>query len=182
MRRLTSAVAISVVTIMTLGAQAGAQDVIGEIIADPPSVPEAGDYEITANGSGMIPDTGIIMTVCVSPADELVPGVSTEEEIIEAATMIGLENCDLAGALSVSVDSAGDFTATMTVTVGPNTFLSAGDVALTQAAVTWIPIVSAAPTELAETGAESLPFVLVGFALIGLGAIAILGSRRFRAV
>lgn len=183
MRTLTLALAIAVMTILALGAPAGAQDVIGELVADPETVPEAGEYEITASASGMIPDTDVLLGVCVSPAAELVPGVSTEEDVIAAAVAIEIiADCDIANALLVSVDSSGNFSETVTVTVGPNTFLSAGDVAGTQAAAVWVPIVSAQPTLLADTGAETSLLLLVGLALIGLGGLAMLVSRRFDTV
>jgi hypothetical protein len=183
MRSLTGALAIAIMAILAVAAPAGAQDMqVGEMVADPATVPEAGEYEITATGSGMIPDTDVLLTACVSPADELVPGVSTEEEIVAAAEMLGLETCDIGAAQSISVDSDGNFTATVTITVGVNTFLTAGDIAQTQAATTWIPIVSAEPTQLAETGANTLPVVLAGFILIAVGGLAVRVSRRFGAV
>jgi hypothetical protein len=183
MRSLIGALAIAVMTIMVLATPAGAQDMqVGELVADPATVPEAGEYEITANGSGMIPDTEILISSCVSPADDLVPGVSTEDEIVAAAEMLGLETCDIANAQSVSVDSDGNFTVTATITVGVNTFLTAGDIAQTQAATTWIPIVAAEPTQLAETGATTLPLLLAALALVSVGGMAVVAARRFGTV
>lgn len=192
---LTALLAVLVASLSFMGA-AGAQDAhIGTVESDPASVPEAGEYTLTANGSDWLPDTSILLTACVSPADTLVPGVSTLDEIVAAAGEISpLEHCDLATAAPIDVDSDGNFSAELTATVGDNFFFSAGALDGSQAGATWIPIVDPAaaaaaaddaaeeePAEeedLAETGVETGLLAVVGTAVLGAGVMVAREARR----
>jgi hypothetical protein len=206
----TFVIALAAVFIASLGlvGAAGAQDAhIGTIDADPATVPEAGEYTLTANGSGWLPDTSILLTACVSPADTLVPGVSDLDTIVAAAGQIEpLSHCDLATAVPIDVDSDGNFTADLTAEVGDNFFFSAGALDGSQAGAAWIPIVDPAaaaaaeeeaaeeepaeeeaaeeePAEeeaLAETGVETGLLAVVGAAVLGAGVMVGREARRHR--
>lgn len=208
MRRALFVIVAVVLASLSLTSVADAQDAqIGEVTADPATVPEAGEYTFSANGTGFIPDTSIIVLKCVSPADELVPGVSDLETIVAAAGEISpLEDCDVAAAQNIDVDGDGAWTAELTAEVGPNFFLSAGALDGSQAGATWIAIVpegageaaeeeaaeeeaaeeEAAEDEpeadaaLADTGVETGLLAVVGAAVLGAGALALREGRRFR--
>ena len=184
MRHLTGAIAVALLTVLAVVGPASAQDTqVGELVVEPASVPEPGEYEINVTASGLIPDTSVLLGVCVAPGDELVFGEATEEEIAAAVDTLGLDTCDIATAQQVDVGSDGSFTATATVTIGPNTFVTAADIAQTQGATMWIPIVAQQddePTMLAETGTDTLPILLTGMILIIAGGVALTASRRFR--
>lgn len=139
-------VAVALTALFAFSVPAGAQDAhIGTIAGDPASVPEAGEYELTATGTDWLPDTDILLVSCISPADTLVPGVSELDEIVAAGQAItATVDCDLASAVPVSVDGDGGFTATLTAEVGDNFFFSAGALDGSQAGATWIPIVDPA--------------------------------------
>ena len=193
-------IALAAVLIASLGfvGTAGAQDAhIGTIEADPATVPEAGEYTLTANGSGWLPDTSILLTACVSPAETLVPGVSDLETVVAAAGRIEpLSHCDLATAVPIDVDSDGNFTAELTAEVGDNFFFSAGALDGSQAGAAWIPIVDPAAAaaaeeeaaeeepaeeeELAETGVETGLLAVVGAAVLGAGVMVGREARRHR--
>jgi len=185
MRKFLAILMATLMASVFMAGAAGAQDVVvGTMTPDPASVPAAGDYEITATVTDMIPDSTVLMSVCTAPGDTLVPGVSSADEIAAAAAAISpLEHCDVANAVTVQVDSAGGFTQAMSVTIGDNTFFSAGALDGSQIAGTWVPIVdpaaAAAAAELAVTGTESTTLALFGAALLMLGATAVYGSRRF---
>jgi len=146
MRKLFVALVALVLASLSLAGTAQAQDaVIGTVTAEPASVPEAGEYTMTATGSDFIPDTAILLVKCISPADTLVPGASDLEEITAAAQAISpLADCDIAAAQNVEVDGDGGWTAELTADVGDNFFLSAGALDGSQAGATWVPIVGAA--------------------------------------
>lgn len=206
MRKALFAIISVVLASMSLAGVAQAQDAqIGEVTADPAMVPEAGEYTFTATGAGFIPDTSIIVLKCVSPADELVPGVSDLDTIVAAAGEISpLEDCDIAAAQNIDVDGDGGWTAELTAEVGANFFLSAGALDGSQAGATWVPIVpegaaddaaaddadadaeadaddaDADDAELADTGVETGLLAVVGAAVLGAGALALRESRRFR--
>jgi len=201
MRKAFFAVFAVVLASLSFAGVAEAQDAqIGEVTAEPATVPEAGEYTFTATGAGFIPDTSIIVLKCVSPADELVPGVSDLDTIVAAAGAISpLEDCDIAAAQNIDVDGDGGWTAELTAEVGANFFLSAGALDGSQAGATWVPIVPAAAeeaeepaeaeeeaaeeeddAELAETGVETGLLAVVGAAVLGAGALAVRESRRFR--
>lgn len=205
MRKFVIALAAVFIASLGLVGAAGAQDAhIGTIEADPASVPEAGEYTLTANGSGWLPDTSILLTACVSPADTLIPGVSDLDTIVAAAGEIEpLSHCDLATAVPIDVDSDGNFTAELTAEVGDNFFFSAGALDGSQAGAAWIPIVDAAAAEepaaeeepaeeeaaaeeepaeeaLAETGVETGLLAVVGTAVLGAGVMVAREARRHR--
>ncbi|RZV46791.1 MAG: LPXTG cell wall anchor domain-containing protein [Acidimicrobiales bacterium] len=195
MRKFLAILMATLMASVFMAGAAGAQDpVVGSMTPDPASVPEAGDYEITATVTGMIPDSTVLMSVCTAPGDTLVPGVSSADDIAAAAAAISpLEHCDVANAVTVQVDSAGGFTQAMSVTIGDNTFFSAGALDGSQIAGTWVPVVDAETAaaiaaaqaeaaELAVTGTESTTLALFGAALLMLGAAAVYGSRRFETV
>lgn len=191
MRKFFAVLMATLVATMFMAGAAGAQDVvIGEMTPDPATVPEAGEYEITASVTGMIPDSTVLMSVCTAPGDDLVPGVSTPEDIAAALGAISpLEHCDVANAVTVQVDSDGNFTQAMTVTIGTNTVFSAGALDGSQIAGTWVPVVDPAAAaaaqeaaELAVTGAESWMLAALGAVLVMLGVTAVHGSRRFDTV
>ena len=149
MRKFVAVLVAVFVASLSLMGTASAQDAethIGTLEADPASVPEAGEYSITANGSGWLPDTSLILTTCTYPGDTLVFGEATEEEISAALTetLTGfLENCDLAAALPTDVDGDGNFTVELTAEVADNFVLGAGALDQSQGGATWIPIVAA---------------------------------------
>ena len=181
MKKILSAIAAAALLLVTFATAAGAQDqVVGTVTADPATVPEAGEHTFTVSGSGFLPDSDLLMGSCTSPADELVPGVSTEEDIAAAGAAINpLENCDLANALAVTTDADGNFEAELTAEIGPNFFVSGGTLDTSQIGGTWIPIVDPeAAAALAVTGAESSTLALVGAALLAVGMVAVAGARR----
>jgi hypothetical protein len=184
MKKLMTIFATALIAVVAFAAPASAQDeaVIGTVESDPASVPEAGMYDLTATGSGFIPDTDIILVACTSPADTLVPGVSDLDEIVAAGNAISpLEDCDIANAVQVTVDSDGNWSESATVEVGDNFFFSAGALDGSQAGATWIAITDPAMAELAVTGAESWIIALFGAALLAVGALTLGGARRFNA-
>ena len=167
--------------VVAFGSAAGAQDaVIGSVESDPATVPEAGEATVTATGAGFLPDSVLLLGSCTSPADELVPGVSTVEEITAAAGAIDpLANCDLAGALQVTTDADGAFSSEVPADIGANFFLTAGTLDGAQSGATWIPIVDPdAAAALAVTGTESSTLALIGAALLAVGMVAVAGARR----
>ncbi len=179
MKKLLTMLA-AIVMVAAFAAPAGAQDTVtGTVEADPATVPAAGEHTLTANGSGFIPDTTILLGACTSPADTLVPGVSSVDEITEAALAIdALVDCDLATALNIEVDGDGNFSAEWTGEVGDNFFFSGGALDGSQAGAVWVPIVDPAAAELAVTGAESWMIALFGVALLAVGALSLRGARR----
>lgn len=186
MKKILSALTASLLLVMAFATAAGAQDetVVGTVTADPATVSEAGEATVTASGEGFLPDSALLLGSCTSPADELVPGVSTPDEIAAAAGAISpLEHCDIANALQVTTDADGNFSQEVTAEIGANFFLTAGTLPGTpnpQAGATWIPIVSAdaAAGQLAVTGVESGVLAGVGAAMVALGAAAVRSSRR----
>ncbi len=194
MRKFVIALAAVFVASLGLVGAAGAQDAhIGTIDADPVAVPAAGEHTLTANGSGWLPDTSILLTACTSPAETLVPGVSDLETIVAAAGEIEpLMHCDLASAVPVDVDGDGNFTAELTAEVGDNFFLSAGALDGSQAGAAWIPIVDPAAAAaaaddagddagddaLAETGVETGLLAVIGTAVLGAGVMVAREARR----
>ncbi len=181
MKKILTALATAALLTVTFTSVAGAQDpVIGTVVSDPATVPEAGEHTVTASGSGFLPDSVLLLGSCTSPADELTPGVSTTEEITAAAGSINpLENCDLTGALQVTTDADGNFTQEVTADIGANFFLTAGTLDQAQSGATWVPIVDPdAAAALAVTGVESSNLALIGTALLALGTVALLGARR----
>ena len=184
MKKMLSALAIVAMLVLSVGGTAAAQDeeetVFGLVTSDPVTVPAAGEHTVTASGVDFIPDSTILLGSCVSPADTLVPGVSTEEEITAAAGAIDpFADCDIANALTVQTDGDGAFSAEVTATIGDNFFLTAGTITgPPQAGATWIPVVDPAAAQLAVTGAESGVLAGAGVAMIALGAVAVHRSRR----
>ncbi len=178
MKKILAALATSALLVVTFATAAAAQDpVIGTVVSDPATVPEAGEHTVIATGSGYLPDSVLLLGSCTSPADELIPGVSTLEEIGAAAVAISpTEHCDLATALQVTTDSDGGFTQEVTADIGANFFLSAGALDGSQAGATYVPIVD--PALLAVTGVESTTILLIGATLLMLGMVAVAGSRR----
>lgn len=181
MKKALAALAAAVLLLISFAGVAGAQDsVIGTVVSDPATVPEAGEHTVTATGSGYLPDSDLLLGSCTSPAAELVPGVSTPEEITAAAGEISpIVHCDLATALSITTDGDGGFSQEVTANIGPNFFLSAGALDQSQAGAVWIPIVDPDAPALAATGANSSTFALLGAALLAMGFVAVSGARRF---
>lgn len=180
MRKILLTVAVLIVAGLGLAGPASAQDThIGAVTAEPASVPEAGEHEFTVNGSDFLPDTSIIVGMCVSPADTLVPGTSSVEEITAAANEIdALTHCDIANAVPVDVDGDGNWSVTLNADVGDNFFVSAGALDGSQAGATWIPIVPAGA--LPETGAETGLIAIVGASALAGGALVLREARRLR--
>lgn len=181
MKKILSALAAVTLLLVTFASAAGAQDpVIGSVESDPATVPEAGEHTVTASGSGFLPDSVLLLGSCTSPADELVPGVSSVEDATAAAGAISpLENCDIANALQVTTDADGNFSQEVTAEIGPNFFLTAGTLDQAQSGATWIPIVDPeAAAALAVTGADSSTLALLGAALLAVGMVAVAGARR----
>jgi len=180
MKKILTALATTALLLVTFASTAGAQDsVIGTVTSDPATVTEAGEATVTASGSGYLPDSTLLLGSCASPADELVPRVSTLEELTAAVGAIGLADCDVATALQVTTDADGNFTQEVTAEIGPNFFLTAATLDQSQQGAVWIPIVDpAAAAALAVTGTESSTFALIGVALLALGMIAMVGARR----
>lgn len=196
MRKAVGALTTMIIVGIGLAGTAVAQDdvVIGTVVADPATVPEAGEYTFTATGSDYLPDTSLLLVKCVSPAETLVPGESSEDEIVAAALAIdALADCDIASAQNVEVDADGGWTAELTAEVGDNFFLSAGALDGTQAGATWVPIIAedaAAEDEddteaeeeeaLADTGLETGLFAVVGLGVLGAGTLIVREARRIR--
>ncbi len=183
MKKMLAALLAVALMMLGLTGTASAQDeepVIGTVESDPPAVPAAGEYTVTATGAGFIPESTILLGSCISPADTLVPGVSTVEEITAAAGAIdALADCDLTTALTIETDADGAFEAEVTAEIGDNFFLSAGTITgAPQAGAVWIPIVDPAAAQLAVTGVESSHLALLGTALVLFGALAVQVSRR----
>lgn len=204
MRKALVAILAIVVASLSLIGTASAQDaVVGTVESDPATVPEAGEYTLTANGSDFIPDTAILVLKCVSPADVLVPGVDDLESITAAALEIDpLADCDIGAAQNVDVDGDGNWTTELTAEVGDNFFLSAGALDGSQAGATWVAVVpeaaeeepaeedaeeeeaddedAADDTALADTGVETGLLAVVGTAVLGAGVLLVREGRRFR--
>lgn len=194
MKKILSALAAIALLLVTFASAAGAQDepVVGTIVSDPQTVPEAGEHTVTAIGSGFLPESDVLVGSCTSPSDELVPGVSSDEDIAASGAAISLlQHCDIAGALQATTDADGNFTLEVTAEIGPNFWLVAGTLDQSQSGGTWVPIVDAeaAPVDaettaeeeeedLAVTGADSSTLALVGAALLALGVVATMGARR----
>jgi hypothetical protein len=181
MKKILTGLATSLLLVVALGTAAGAQDpVIGTVESDPATVPEEGEHVVTATGSGFLPDSTLLLGSCTSPAADLVPGVSSLEEITAAAVAISpLANCDLASALQVVTDADGAFTQEVTATIGTNFFLTAGTLDQAQSGATWIPILDPAlAAQLAVTGVDSGMLAGAGLGLMALGAFAVHTSRR----
>lgn len=180
MQKTLAALAAALLAVLVLATPAGAQDpVIGTVSSDPATVPEAGEHTVTASGSGFLPDSTLLLGSCRAPGDELVPGVSSTEEITAAAQSIDpLVNCDVAGAQQVTTDGDGNFSMDVTATIGPNFFLTAGTLDQAQSGAVWIPIVDPDAAALAVTGAEHWATAGFGIAMVLLGAFAVFGSRR----
>lgn len=177
MRKLLATLSILFAIGLMLAAPAGAQTV-GTVETDPPLVPAAGEYEITANGSGYIGGTDVLVGSCTAPGDALVFGVSTLEEISATLGSIDpLADCDLAGAQTVTVADDGTWSLTGTFTVGDNFSFTAGTLDQSQVGATWVPIGD--PALLAVTGADTWALMLVAVGMLALGAGALYGSRRF---
>ncbi len=199
-KALVAMVAIMLASLSLAGTAQAQEVVIGTVVSDPATVPEAGEYTMTATGSDFIPDTSVLLVSCVSPADTLVPGTSDLAEITAAAVEIdALADCDIANAQNVEVDGDGGWSAELTAEVGDNFFLSAGALDGSQAGATWIAIVPAAAAadagddeaadddaaeseedELAETGVETGLLAVVGTAILGAGVLIAREGRRFR--
>lgn len=205
MRKALAALLAIVLASLSLAGTASAQDaVVGTIVSDPQTVPEAGEYTLTATGSEFIPNTAVLLVKCVSPAPTLVPGQSDLEEITAAALEIdALADCDIGAAQNVEVDSDGGWTAELTAEVGDNFFLSAGALDGSQAGATWVAVVpegagdpadveaadeeaaaddeEADDAELADTGVETGLLAVIGTAVLGAGVLLAREGRRFRA-
>lgn len=179
MKKIFAITAAAMIVLLAVAAPASAQDpVIGTVEASPATVDAAGEHELTASGSGYIPDTTILLGSCKAPGDTLVPGVSTPDEIAAAAQSIDpLVNCDVGTAVSIDVDSDGNFTETVTVTVGDNFFFSAGAIDGSQIGAVWIPIVDPA-AQLAVTGVSSWVYAFAGLTAIMIGFAAVATGRR----
>ena len=183
MKKLLAVLAATLIATLAFAVPAGAQDAVrGTMVADPPTVPEAGEYEFTITGTEFIPETDILLTSCTAPGDALVPGVSTDEEIVSTGEGIAadiLGNCDIPNAINVTTDAEGGFTATLTATVGDNTFINAGTLDASQTGGTWVPVVDAeAAAALAVTGVDSADIALIGVMFLLVGALAVVASRR----
>ncbi len=184
MRKLLATLSVLFAVGFVFAAPASAQDpVIGSITADPPIVPEAGTYDITANGTDFIPNSDILLSKCVAPGDALVFGEASTEDItaaLGAAAADILGNCDVANAVPVTTDDNGAFSATFEgAEVGDNFIIAAGTLDGSQQGGTWVPIGDPAAAELAVTGVDSWTITLFGIGLLALGAGALYGSRRF---
>jgi hypothetical protein len=181
MKKILTGLATSLLLVVALGTAAGAQDpVVGIVESDPATVPEAGEHTVTATGSGFLPDSTLLLGSCTAPGDELVPGVSSLDEITAAAGAINpLEHCDLGNALQVTTDADGAFSQEVTATMDTNFFLSAGTLDGSQAGGVWIPILDPAlAAQLAVTGVDSGMLAGAGLGLMALGAFAVHASRR----
>ncbi len=181
MKKILSVMAASLMFVLSFATVAGAQDsVVGTVTSDPATVPAAGEYTFTAEGSDFLPDSTLLLGSCTAPGDTLVPGTSTPEEIGAAAGGISpLEHCDVANALQVTTDADGKFSQEVTATIGDNFFLTAGTLDGAQGGAVWIPIVDvAAAGQLAVTGVDSGVLAGAGAALMVAGAGALHLARR----
>ncbi|MGI9607052.1 MAG: hypothetical protein ACR2P0_13025 [Acidimicrobiales bacterium] len=187
MRKILATLAVVMIAAFAFAAPAAAQDegdeegpVIGSITVTPPAVPAAGEYEVTANGAGYIPDTTILVGTCTIPGDPLVLGVATLEQVSEGLGSMGITDCDLATASTVFVESDGTWELEKTVTVGDNFAFTAAAIDQSQQGATWLPVGDPALlATLAVTGVESWGLALIGIGMLALGAAALAGSRRF---
>ncbi|MEM7094225.1 MAG: hypothetical protein AAF567_14580 [Actinomycetota bacterium] len=181
MRKFIAILAAALMASLAFAGTAAAQEAhIGMLESDPPIVPEAGEYTLTATGTDWLPDTSILLVSCISPADTLTFGESSVEEITEAALAIDpLTHCDLATAVPIDVDGDGNFSAELTAEVGDNFFFSAGALDGSQAGATWIPIGDpAAAAGLADTGVETGLLAVIGTAVLGAGVLVVREARR----
>lgn len=196
MRKVLIAVVAIVVASLSLTTAAEAQDdvVQGTVVADPATVPEAGEYTFTATGSEFIPDSSVLVLKCVLPGDLV---TTVEGAVAAAANLNPLADCDIASAQNVAVDGDGGWTAELTAEVGDNFLLSAGALDGSQAGGAWVPIVPAAAEEepaeeeaeaeeapaadLADTGVETGLLAVVGAAVLGAGVLVTREGRRFKA-
>jgi len=182
MRKILSVLAVALLTLLATTGTVAAQDepVVGTVTSDPATVPEAGEQTVTASGEGFIPESTILLGSCTSPADTLVPGTSSEEDVLAAAVAIDpFADCDIAGALTIETDADGAFTAEVTAEIGPNFFLTAGTISgPPQQGAIWVPIVPEGAAQLAVTGVDSGVLAGAGVALIAMGAVAVRRSRQ----
>lgn len=175
-------IATVLLAIILLVAPAGAQETqLGSLISIPNNVPTAGEYTITADGLGFIPDTEIVLAACTATED-LVLGITTDDEITEILTATGAaftEVCDLANLTPAAVDSEGHFNQEVTVTIGDNFVLIAGALDQSQGGAVWIPVLdSSAAAQLAVTGAHSWSVAIAALAAILAGFGLLVASRR----
>ncbi len=134
------------------GAAAGVVAVprlVGAVASDPATAASAGQRSFTVSGSGFTAGSSLSVAACTVPGDALTPA-STVLEIAEQAAAMGDDDCDTAGAVSVTAGADGDFSTTATATVGANFAWYVADAAETQSGlhVVFIVAVPVAPVGL----------------------------------
>ena len=153
------------------------------ITADPASVSEEGEADITVSGENFTPGNSLFLLPCVAPDGD-------------ANAINGQQDCDIADLTAVTVGDDGTFTADVTYDIVECFAIAAGDAAQTEAAAVTI-LVEGAPgacgtdgggsdtTEEAPAttegpgGEDPLPETGVGTNLMIAGALFLLGAGYF---
>ena len=103
------------------------------VVASPATVPAAGTYNFTIDGTGFDPTSTIFVLVCHIPGQPVSP--ATPAGVLEGALAeIGRSDCDLATAQPVSLSSDGSFSVQRSATIDTNFVWVASDAAETQSA------------------------------------------------
>ena len=107
-----------------------------KLVADPATVPSAGQHTFTVTGSGWRPGLAVNVLVCTSP-NPINSGMS-QQQIDQAVAPISQNpfgHCNLGSAVPVTANSNGSFTISWTGSIGPNAVLAGGDIGRTQSAL-----------------------------------------------
>ncbi|NNE72863.1 MAG: hypothetical protein HKN26_04300 [Acidimicrobiales bacterium] len=153
------------------------------ITADPASVSEEGEADITVSGENFTPGNSLFLLPCVAPDGD-------------ANAINGQQDCDIADLTAVTVGDDGTFTADVTYDIVECFAIAAGDAAQTEAAAVTILVDGAAgacgtdgggsdTTEEAPAttegpgGEDPLPETGVGTNLMIAGALFLLGAGYF---
>ena len=107
-----------------------------KLVANPATVPSAGQHTFTVTGSGWRPGLAVNVLVCTSP-NPINSGMS-QQQIDQAVAPISQNpfgHCNLGSAVPVTAGSDGSFTISWTGSIGPNAVLAGGDIGRTQSAL-----------------------------------------------
>ena len=162
---LVSAFAVALVAMLALAPAAQAQAAQGLVTADPAFVTEAGDHEITLNGTGWIAG-GLAILPC-------------DANTYEGLAAGGSEICDLAG-MDLSVQAAADgtwtLTKTWTIPEGGMCIGVGGGAGFTEQGGGYC--VGVGAPILPNSGSESAMVAIIGAAVLAGGAMIVLSTRR----
>ena len=107
-----------------------------KLVANPATVPSAGQYTFTVTGSGWNPGLSVNVIVCTSP-NPITSGMS-QQQIDQATAPISQNpfgHCNIGSLVVATAGSNGSFTISWTANIGPNAVLAGGDIARTQSAL-----------------------------------------------